>query len=394
MPLQQRSEKRERRPWTIDEDLLLRQGVETEEEPGTSAPSKWNAIAEHVPGRTNKDCRKRWYSKMNAEVLRGGWSDEEDARLVAAIEKYGTRWSLVATMVQTRNSDQCAKRWTDTLDPTIDHGAWSKSHDNLLLQAVNTQGKLWTKIVKKHFPGRTGLAAKNRRVSLLRYNALLREPTSFKRRPRQRHPRSSRSNSISSCAESSASSVGTGSPAAFAPLELDGFFAEAFDPSQFFPPPTAWPGSPDAHLAGGQPTSSYAGSASHHLPSGESSLSFTPSFPPEPHDLHLSDPMHALYAADFATVPTPALLPSDFNTQLLATPSDAEALAARGNPSLDVDQPISHPAPGVAGYEYPPPATGAVYPTSWDAGAMWDAMVALPPGGFRWPERFGHIEGE
>lgn len=30
------------------------------------------------------------------------------------------------------------------------------------MQAVNEHGKVWTKIVKTHFPGRTGLAAKNR----------------------------------------------------------------------------------------------------------------------------------------------------------------------------------------------------------------------------------------
>ncbi|KAJ7067518.1 hypothetical protein C8F01DRAFT_668826 [Mycena amicta] len=166
---------RERRQWTAGEDDLLRRAVNLEE-PGSTAPSKWHAIAQHVPNRTNKDCRKRWYAKMNSDVVKGGWAPDEDARLLQAIDIYGTRWSLVASMVQTRNSDQCAKRWGDTLNPAIDRTAWTASQDDLLIQAVNEHGKVWTKIVQMYFPGRTGLAAKNR------YNSVTRSEGSPSRR--------------------------------------------------------------------------------------------------------------------------------------------------------------------------------------------------------------------
>ncbi|KAJ6577044.1 hypothetical protein DFH09DRAFT_356252 [Mycena vulgaris] len=158
---------RERRQWTAQEDELLRFAV-NREEPGNSAPSKWHAIAQHVPNRTNKDCRKRWYAKMSSDVVKGGWSPDEDQRLLNAIDSFGTRWSLVAGMVQTRNSDQCAKRWCDTLNPAIDRTAWSAEADDILIQAVNEHGKVWTKIVQMYFPGRTGLAAKNRYNSITR----------------------------------------------------------------------------------------------------------------------------------------------------------------------------------------------------------------------------------
>lgn len=41
----------------------------------------------------------------------------------------------------------------------------------MLLKAVAEHGKVWTKIVKTYFPGRTGLSAKNRLVErqLYRY---------------------------------------------------------------------------------------------------------------------------------------------------------------------------------------------------------------------------------
>jgi hypothetical protein len=101
---------RERRPWTAKEDQLLcdavKQGVlvyapETQypartnvhptEEPGQLTPSRWSAIAEHVPGRTNKDCRKRWFVKIAQDFVRGSWAPEEDQQLIKGVAQYGTR---------------------------------------------------------------------------------------------------------------------------------------------------------------------------------------------------------------------------------------------------------------------------------------------------------------
>jgi hypothetical protein len=81
---------RERRSWTAKEDQLLREAVEIED-PDNPNPSKWHAIAKHVPNRTNKDCRKRWFAKMASDVVKGGWAPDEDERLVKGIERYGTR---------------------------------------------------------------------------------------------------------------------------------------------------------------------------------------------------------------------------------------------------------------------------------------------------------------
>ncbi|KAJ6517489.1 Homeodomain-like protein [Mycena vitilis] len=174
---------RERRQWTSREDELLRMAVNLGKHPGSLVPSKWNAIAQHVPNRTNKDCRKRWHAKMRStDVVNGGWKPTEDQRLFNAVERYGTRlvpnhplipppftmsrWSVVAPLVKTRNSDQCAKRWWDTLNPAIDRTAWTAEADETLIQAVNEHGKVWTQIAQMYFPGRTGLAAKNRSVFL------------------------------------------------------------------------------------------------------------------------------------------------------------------------------------------------------------------------------------
>ncbi|KIK58956.1 hypothetical protein GYMLUDRAFT_170441 [Collybiopsis luxurians FD-317 M1] len=150
-------------PWTAEEDEFLCAAIELVE-PGNSTPSRWNAIARHVPGHTNKSCRKRWIGKLAARHVIGAWTAEEDLRLRNAVETYGKRWSLVATMVPKCNGDQCSKRWMERLDLSIDHSKWSPEQDQLLLNAVNELGSRWTKIAMFCFPQKTGSSVKNRSV--------------------------------------------------------------------------------------------------------------------------------------------------------------------------------------------------------------------------------------
>ncbi|KIL64054.1 hypothetical protein M378DRAFT_106698 [Amanita muscaria Koide BX008] len=203
---------RERRAWTAKEDQLLRDAVERED-PNNPNPSKWHAIAKHVPNRTNKDCRKRWFAKMASDVVKGAWSPEEDERLVKGIELFGTRWSQVASIVQTRNSDQCAKRWTDTLNPSIDRTMWTPDADELLLKAVTEHGKVWAKIVKTYFPGRTGLSAKNRYNSITRFSTDPSRGRTRRKTPEDsRHGLDMKSRSVSPTSSGSFSGSGTPSP--------------------------------------------------------------------------------------------------------------------------------------------------------------------------------------
>ncbi|KIK60739.1 hypothetical protein GYMLUDRAFT_167473, partial [Collybiopsis luxurians FD-317 M1] len=92
----------------------------------------WNAIARHVPGCTNKSCRKQWIGKLAAHHVIRAWTAEEDLRLRNAVETYGKRWSLVATMYDSVTELECSKCWMERLDPSIDHSKWSPEQDQLL----------------------------------------------------------------------------------------------------------------------------------------------------------------------------------------------------------------------------------------------------------------------
>ncbi|KAK4218912.1 hypothetical protein QBC37DRAFT_164731 [Rhypophila decipiens] len=151
-----------RQVWTPVEDQLLARAVQLET-PKTGSIS-WCSVAAHLPGRNNKDCRKRWhYSIAHGHTIRKGtWTREEDQRLRDAVVIHGTRWSKIAQVVGTRNGDQCWKRWYDCLDPQIDKSPWTPEEDEKLVRMVTKHGRNWTGIVNKHFPKRTSLSAKNR----------------------------------------------------------------------------------------------------------------------------------------------------------------------------------------------------------------------------------------
>lgn len=155
-------------------------------------------IATKLPGRTNKDCRKRWL-KVCKDVNKGVWTADEDERLRQGIETYGQRfvfffskapgrrqskvwsergtramwlikycslaghrWTEVAVVVGTRHADQCAKRWQHSLDPSLMHAPWTPDEDELLLTSVGVHGRKWKTITEQHFLGRSVTDVKNR----------------------------------------------------------------------------------------------------------------------------------------------------------------------------------------------------------------------------------------
>ncbi|KAK8062907.1 hypothetical protein PG997_015004 [Apiospora hydei] len=132
---------------------------------GTADPNEitdWSRIAEGVPGRSNKDCRKRWVNKVCGGLNKGPWSREEDQRLRKAMEVHGSKWTRVSEEVDSRSADQCAKRWQQSLDPNIKHGNWTEEEDDRLLRAVEKHGRQWKQIQESYYQSRSRNDLKNR----------------------------------------------------------------------------------------------------------------------------------------------------------------------------------------------------------------------------------------
>jgi len=95
----------ERRKWMAEEDEILRREVLLQGRNNHAASNhhsyshspveigqlkQWNLVAAELPGRTNKDCRKRW-AKLDNNVKKGAWSMSEDEKLHAAVQELGCK---------------------------------------------------------------------------------------------------------------------------------------------------------------------------------------------------------------------------------------------------------------------------------------------------------------
>ena len=50
----------------------------------------WVEVARRLPGRSNKDCRKRW-AKFDKRWRKGPWNEQENSTLREAVDMLGAR---------------------------------------------------------------------------------------------------------------------------------------------------------------------------------------------------------------------------------------------------------------------------------------------------------------
>lgn len=90
----------------------VRNGTETEENETKGSGAK-------TPGKP----RKR--EKKQRRAVRK-WTVDEDNRMRELVKIYGTqRWSIIGSLIPSRNGKQCRERWHNQLDPTIKKCAWT-----------------------------------------------------------------------------------------------------------------------------------------------------------------------------------------------------------------------------------------------------------------------------
>ena len=113
---------------------------------------------------------------MNKKNLksRSVFNNIEDKLLIYLYSLYGNDWEIISQHFPNRNSRQCKDRYQTYLNPNILIGNWSKEEDELIINKYLELGNKWVKI-SKFFPNRTDTAIKNR-FNHLKNNILFKNP--------------------------------------------------------------------------------------------------------------------------------------------------------------------------------------------------------------------------
>jgi hypothetical protein len=161
--------------WTAEEDAELTSAVANTKKKwwGKEYKIDWVAIAPLVASRTKQQCHQRWRDFVDPSIAltarrRGTWVEEEDSKLIRAIDMHGGKnWDRISALVPSRTKVQCYNRWYDVLDPSIAlatgrTGKWTEEEDSKLMHAVQTHGgKNWDSI-SALVPGRAQIQCRNR----------------------------------------------------------------------------------------------------------------------------------------------------------------------------------------------------------------------------------------
>ncbi|KAL3624187.1 Transcription factor myb35 [Castilleja foliolosa] len=97
-----------------------------------------------------------------ANVKRGPWTPEEDAKILAYVASHGIgNWTVVPQKAGlNRCGKSCRLRWTNYLRPDLKHDNFTPEEEECILELHRTVGSRWS-LIAKRLPGRTDNDVKN-----------------------------------------------------------------------------------------------------------------------------------------------------------------------------------------------------------------------------------------
>ncbi|KAL6294703.1 hypothetical protein ACE6H2_002845 [Prunus campanulata] len=118
------SKKKERHivTWSQEEDDILRNQISVH---GTD---NWAIIASKFKDKTTRQCRRRWYTYLNSDFKKGGWSPEEDMLLCEAQKIFGNRWTEIAKVVSGRTDNAVKNRFSTLCKKRAKYEALAKEN--------------------------------------------------------------------------------------------------------------------------------------------------------------------------------------------------------------------------------------------------------------------------
>uniref|UniRef100_A0A251S9X4 Putative homeodomain-like, Myb-related protein B n=1 Tax=Helianthus annuus TaxID=4232 RepID=A0A251S9X4_HELAN len=132
---QQQQKERHIVSWSQEEDDILRQQI------GIHGTDNWAIVASKFKDKTTRQCRRRWFTYLNSDFKKGGWSQEEDMLLCETIRRlrrfFGNRWTEIAKVVSGRTDNAVKNRFSTLCKKRAKNEALAKENNALNIATNN-----------------------------------------------------------------------------------------------------------------------------------------------------------------------------------------------------------------------------------------------------------------
>jgi hypothetical protein len=153
---------RNKKKWTREEDSKLIYLAQRFHE------RHWKEISKHFSNKNSLQCFSR-YKRIKPGIIKGAWTQEEDNLILELVQTYGKVWSKISKMMKSRNGKQIRDRFINILDPEIKKGKFTDEEDDKLIKLYMKNGPRWA-YISNFFPNRTADMIKNRFHSSIKKN--------------------------------------------------------------------------------------------------------------------------------------------------------------------------------------------------------------------------------
>ncbi|CAN0923731.1 Transcription factor MYB124 [Linum grandiflorum] len=148
--------------WSSEEDDILRQQI------GLHGTENWAIIASKFTDKTTRQCRRRWFTYLNSDFKKGGWSPEEDLLLCEAQRIFGNRWTEIAKVVSGRTDNAVKNRFTTLCKKRAKYEALAKENEGGCINSNNKRVLLDRNVNGEGVTENATAAKRTRYVAILR----------------------------------------------------------------------------------------------------------------------------------------------------------------------------------------------------------------------------------